>query len=73
MEKAIQMAIQPPHIYHKMQGVFTDYEDGKLKGQKPRPMTQTNIQKALEGRFSANLQHFQPFQGLKVSAELVHW
>ena len=60
------MAVQPPHVYHPMQQVFSNYEMCKLKGQKARTMTPTNIQKALEGRFSANLLHFQPFQGLKV-------
>ena len=40
---------------------------GKLKGQKTHSMTAINILKALEGKFSADLQHFQPFQGSKVS------
>lgn len=66
MEKAIQMAIQPSSIYHNMQRAFSDYESGNLKGQKSRIMTPLNVQKALEGKFSANLVHFQPFQGLKV-------
>ena len=38
IEQAIQMALQPATIYHKMQEVFAKYEDGKLKGQKERFM-----------------------------------
>jgi hypothetical protein len=52
-----------------MQNVFDDYENGRLKDQKSRSMTPVNVQKALEGKFSANLMHFQPFQGVKVSRQ----
>ena len=33
MEAAIQMALQPPESYDKMQQVFELYESHKLKGQ----------------------------------------
>ncbi len=65
--QAIQMALLPSSIYHKMQEVFTQYEEGKLKGQKQRKMTNANMKKALDGHFSPKLYHFKPFQGLQVS------
>ncbi len=43
------------------------HEEGKLKGQKQRKMTQANMKKASDGQFSAKLFHFKPFQGLEVS------
>lgn len=61
------MALLPSNIYHKMQAVFAKYEEGKLKGQKERKMTQANIKKALDGQYSCKLYHFKPFQGLQVS------
>ncbi len=64
--KAIQMGLQPADIYAKMQQAFDQYEDGKIKGQKPRKMTESNIQKALSGQFSPKIQHFKMFQGLQV-------
>jgi len=39
VEQAIQMALLPASVYKKMQSVFTLFEEGKLKGQKPRKMT----------------------------------
>ena len=65
--QAIQMALLPAHTYHKMQRVFSMYEEGKLKGQKRRKMSQANVRKALDGQFSPKLYHFKPFQGLQVS------
>jgi hypothetical protein len=67
VEQAIQMAVQPAAIYHKMQKVFTHYEEGKIKGQKPRQMIGVTLQKALEGKLAPKLSHFKVFQGLKVS------
>ena len=58
VEQAIQTALQPSPVYSKMQEVFTLFEGGNLKGQKAREMTGMNLQKALEGRFSAKLGHF---------------
>ena len=65
--QAIQMALLPAQTYLKMQRVFSMYEEGKLKGQKQRKMSQANIRKALDGQFSPKLYHFKPFQGLQVS------
>ena len=66
VEQAIQMALQPCTIYHKMQQVFLRYEEGALKGQKPRELKGLTLQKALEGRFAPKLTQFKVFQGLKV-------
>ena len=66
VEQAIQMALQPSPIYHKMQSVFRRYEEGQLKGQKPREIKGLNLQKALEGRFAPKLPQFKLFQGLQV-------
>lgn len=66
VEQAIQMALQPSHVYHKMQMVFLKYEEGKLKGQKVRELKGLSLQKALEGRYAAKLPQFKVFQGLKV-------
>ena len=66
VEQAIQMALQPCTIYHKMQQVFLRYEAGTLKGQKPRELKGLTLQKALEGRFAPKLTQFKVFQGLKV-------
>ena len=55
VEQAIQMAIQPSPVYHKMQMAFSMYEDGQLKGQKSREMKGVAIQKGMEGKFSAKL------------------
>ena len=77
--QAIQMALLPAQTYHKMQQVFGMYEEGKLKGQKQRKMSQTNIRKALDGQFSPKLYHFKPFQGLQVRLsqhckwDCLHW
>ena len=65
--QAIQMALLPTIIYHKMQQVFSLFEEGKLKGQKERKNTHANRKRALEGQYSAKLFHFKPFQGLNVS------
>lgn len=67
IEQAIQMALQPSFIYHKMQDVFTKYEEGKLKGQKERFMKGVMLQKAIEGKLTAKLPQFKIFQGLSVS------
>ena len=64
--QAIQMALQPANIYHKMKSVFEKMEEGKLKGQTERTLTLSNATRALSGQFSAKLSHFKPFQGLKV-------
>lgn len=69
IEQAIQMALQPALIYHKMQEVFTKFEEGKLKGQKERRMKGVMLQKALEGKLAAKLPQFKMFQGLSVSVE----
>lgn len=66
VEQAIQMALQPPHVYHKMQAVFSKYEEGTLKGQRPRELKGLSLQKALEGRYAPKLTQFKVFQGLKV-------
>lgn len=67
IEQAIQMALQPATIYHKMQDVFVKYEEGKLKGQKERSMKGHILQKAIEGKLAAKLPQFKIFQGLSVS------
>ena len=61
------MALQPPAIYHKMQKMFTMYEEGKLKDQKKRMMTGSTLQMAIEGKLAPKLHQFKVFQGLKVS------
>ena len=65
--QAIQMALLPAQTYLKMQRVFSMYEEGKLKGQKQRKMSQANIRKVLDGKFSQKLYHFKPFKDLQVS------
>ena len=70
VEQAIQMALQPCCIYHKMQQVFLNYEEGSLKGQKSRELKGLTLQKALEGKFAAKLTQFKVFQGLKVCFHL---
>lgn len=67
VEQAIQMALQPPAIYHKMQKVFAMYEEGTLKDQKRRVMSGSTLQMAIEGKLSPKLPQFKIFQGLKVS------
>lgn len=66
VEQAIQMALQPPGIYHKMQTVFKMYEEGTLKDQKKRVMNGTTLQMAIEGKLAPKLPQFKVFQGLKV-------
>ena len=66
VEQAIQMALQPSTIYHKMQLAFSLYEEGKLKGQRQRDLKGLCLQKALEGRYAPKLPQFKVFQGLKV-------
>lgn len=66
VEQAIQMAVLQAPVYHKMQAVFTLFEEGKLKGQKPREMTGITLQKALEGKLAPKLSQFKVFQGLQV-------
>ena len=72
VEQAIQMALQPSHIYHKMQEIFCMYEEGTLKGQKHRELKGLSLQKALEGRYAAKLTQFKVFQSLKVLEYNVH-
>lgn len=67
VEQAIQMALQPPAIYHKMQTVFAMYEEGTLKGQKKRLTSGSTLQMAIEGKLAPKLHQFKIFQGLKVS------
>ncbi len=69
IEQAIQMALLPATVYHKMQSVFTMYEKGELKGQKSRRMEGVTLQKALEGKLAAKLPQFKIFQGLDVSLQ----
>ena len=66
VEQAIQMALLPPRIYHKMQAVFKRYEEGTLKGQKEHVMEGLTLQKALEGKLAPKLFQFKVFQGLSV-------
>lgn len=68
--QAVQMVLQPADVYHKMQSVFEQMEQGKLKGQSERVLTLSNTSKALSSHFSAKLYHFKPFQGLKVCMHL---
>ena len=67
IEQAIQMALQPSHVYHKMQLGFHRYEAGTLKDQKPREMKGLTLLRALEGKFAPKLTQFKVFQGLKVN------
>ena len=60
------MALQSSPVYHKMQEVFTQYEEGRLKGQKVHQMVGLTLQKAIEGRLAPKLPQFKVFQGLKV-------
>lgn len=66
VEQAIQMALQPPPSYNKMQRAFSMYEEGQVKGQKTQEMTGATLQKALEGKLAPKLTHFKIFQGLQV-------
>lgn len=68
IEQAIQMALQPASIYHKMQKVFIMYEEGKLKGQRLQVMKGAMLQRAMEGKLAAKLPQFKLFQGLDVRA-----
>ena len=71
METAIQMALQPPKIYHMMQKAFSMYENGELKGQKiPNPLTSSSRKRALHGQYSTKAHHFKAFQGLQVNGVL---
>ena len=72
VEQAIQMALQPSAIYHKMQRVFSMYENSTLKGQKVRVMSGITLQKAFEGKLAPKLPQFQVFQGLQVFKMRVH-
>lgn len=67
IDQAIQMVLLPGCIYHKMQEVFRLFEEGKLKGQKPRVMKGVTLKKALEGKLAPKLPQFKVFQGLDVS------
>ena len=68
--QAIQMALLPSNVYHKLQDVFAKYEEGKLKGQKEWKMTKGKIKKPLDGEYSGKPFHFKPYQGLQVSKGL---
>ncbi len=72
VETALQMALQSPVVYHLLQKVYSVFEQGKLKGQQPHKLTGAGLQKALQGKYSAKLQHFKMFQGLKVSKNFSH-
>ena len=61
VEQGIQMAVQPSVVYHRMQRVFTLFEEGKLKGQRLHDMTGIVLQKALEGRLAPKLSQFKIF------------
>lgn len=63
VEQAIQMALQPPAIYHNMQKVFGMYE-GTLKDQKKRVMSGSTLQMAIEGKFAPKLPLFKILQRL---------
>lgn len=66
------MAIQPPSIYYKMQEVFEKYENGELKKQKLRSRkSDIGKKKFMQGHYSAKVQHFKVFQGLKVRVALL--
>lgn len=59
VEQGIQMAIQSSvAVYHRIQRVFTLYEEGKLKGQTLHEMVGITLQKALEGRLVPKLPQF---------------
>ena len=60
VEQAIQMALLPPVIYHKMQEAFKRYENGTLKGKKGRVMEGLTLQKAIEGKLAPKLHQFNP-------------
>lgn len=66
VEQVIQTALLPASVYKKMPSVFAQYEEGKLKGQKPRKMTGVTLQKALDGKLAPKLSQFKVFQGLQV-------
>ena len=48
-----------------MQRVFTLFEGSKLKGQQADKMKGAEILKAVEGKFSAKLQHFKNVPGIE--------
>ena len=60
------MALQSSEVYHLLQDVFSLFEHGKLKGQQQHKLKGAGLQKALQGKYNAKLQHFKMFQGLKV-------
>ena len=62
----MQMAMLPSVLYYKMKQVFERYEIGDLKNQRARKMNKQNIQKLMDGKYSAKLHHFKMFQGLTV-------
>jgi len=64
------MALQSSEVYHLLQKVFSKFEQGHLKGQQEHKLKATGLQKALQGKYSAKLQHFKMFQGLKVRCYL---
>lgn len=67
VDTAMQMAVQCPSVYHKMQEFFEMYENGELLKQKKRSLlTEVGRKKAMQGQFSAKMQHFKMFQGLQV-------
>ena len=67
IETAIQMALQPPQVYHLMQKMFLMFEEGGLKGQKKTNFfSEICRKKALQGQYSPKAHHFKLFQGLQV-------
>ena len=64
VEQAIQMALQPSTVYHKIQESLLLFGEGKLKGQKVRDTTGATLIKAMAGKLAPKLSKI--FQGLQV-------
>ena len=67
VRETVHLLFAEPSIYRYSSKVFALYEEGKLKGQQQHKLKGGTLQKALQGKFSARLNHFKVFQGLKVS------
>ncbi len=60
------MALQSPAVYHRMQDMFSLFENGELKGQqKKNRESAVGRKKALQGHYSPKAHHFKMFQGLQ--------